>query len=73
MNCICSEIPTRAQQASILKRLQGVSEPFPGFGCFLPLGLSATVVHMSFVSQANQDALFRLRNDQGTEFPLIEI
>jgi len=73
VNCICSEVPTRAQQASILQRLQGVSEPFPGFGCFLPLGLSATVVHMSFVSQANQDALFRMRTDQGTEFPLIEI
>jgi len=47
--------------------------PWPGFGCFLPLGLSATVVHMSFVSQANQEALFKMRRDQGMEFPLIEI
>lgn len=80
VNCICSELPTRDQQARILERLEPDggeggrrNRPWPGFGCFLPLGLSATVVHMSFVSQANQEALFKMRRDQGTEFPLIEI
>jgi len=75
VNCICSELPTREEQAHILERMQpgALGFPWPGFGCFLPLGLSATVVHMSFVSQAHQEALFEMRRDQGTEFPLIEI
>ncbi len=76
VNCICSELPTREQQANVLAALQGEDTrdfSWPGFGCFLPLGLSATVVHMSFISQANQEALFERRKNQGTEFPLIEI
>jgi hypothetical protein len=69
--CICSELPTKATRAELTERLQpGGSE---GFGCFIPFGLKSTVVHMAFVSLANQDACFNKRHDEGQEFPLIEI
>ncbi len=71
LNCVCTELPTAAMRDQFVERL--APDGSDAFGCFLYLGLKATGVHMSFVSQANQDACFRQRREQGREFPFIEI
>jgi hypothetical protein len=76
VSCICSELPTKDVRAELAEKLQPGSDE--GSSRFMAFGLEETegaftIVHMCFISKANQDALFRRRREEGQEFPLIEI
>ncbi|MBT4500440.1 MAG: hypothetical protein HOC74_22115 [Gemmatimonadetes bacterium] len=71
LNCVCSQLPTTEMRDQFIEALS--PKDSDAFGCFVYLALNATGVHMSFVSQENQETCFRKRREVGSEFPFIEI